>query len=102
MVKMSNLKFAEVIKEHFPLLVQYTPVLVRVHGDAHPELAQVLEIFEKINAKVQETGVDAVDLSTEFEELRKVTGNYSIPSDGCETYAATYQMLGEADEAYHG
>lgn len=97
---MANLNFAEVIKEHFPLLEQYTPVLVRVHGGSHPELAQVLEVFEKINAKVQEKGIEAADLTAEFEELRKVTGNYAIPSDGCETYVATYEMLEEADKAY--
>lgn len=98
---MAKSNFTEVLKENLPLLEQYTPVLVKVHGDAHPELAQVLKVFEMIKAKVQEKGLDEVELADEFAELRKITGNYSIPSDGCETYAATYEMLAETDEAYH-
>ncbi|WP_428910624.1 hypothetical protein [Niallia sp. Krafla_26] len=96
---MSTLTFSEEVNEHFPLLAQYTPVLVRVHGKNHPELAQVRDIFTEMNTKVQENIL--VDLSTEFNELRRITNNYSIPSDGCETYAATYQMLKAVDKAYH-
>ncbi len=92
---------SEAVNEHFALLAKYTSVLVKVHGNTHPELTLVRDIFAKINSKVQENGTDHVDLSIEFNELRRVTNNYSIPSDGCETYAATYQMLESADKAYH-
>ncbi|MCR6546361.1 iron-sulfur cluster repair di-iron protein, ric [Dehalobacterium formicoaceticum] len=98
---MSNLTFSKVIKEHFPTLATYTPVLAKVHGNNHPELAQVRDIFAKMNTKVQKSGSDQVDLSAEFNELRKITSNYAVPSDGCETYVATYQMLESADKAYH-
>lgn len=98
---MSTFTFSEVVNELFPLLAQFTPVLVRVHGKNHPELTQVRDVFAEMNSKVKESGSNQIDLSVEFYELRKITSNYSIPSDGCETYAATYQMLESADKAYH-
>ncbi|GAB3799432.1 hypothetical protein [Virgibacillus kimchii] len=98
---METLTFSEVVNEHFPILEQYTPVLVRVHGRNHPELAQVRDLFEEINAKVKEIGADQAELSEEFQELRKVTNNYEVPSDGCGTYLETYQGLEAADKAYH-
>lgn len=98
---MSTLTFSEVVTEQFPLLAQYTPVLVKVHGGNHPELEQVRDVFAEMNSKVQENSTKQVDLSAEFHELRRITNNYSTPSDGCETYAATYQMLESADKAYH-
>ena len=98
---MTTTTLSKAINEHFALLEKYTSVLVKVHGNTHPELTLVRDIFVKINSKVQENGIDDVDLSIEFNELRSVTNHYSFPSDGCETYAATYQMLESADKAYH-
>lgn len=98
---MSKPLLSEVIKGKFPLLAQYTPILARVHGENHPELAQVRDIFAEMDSKVQREGEDKADLTAEFDELRKLTGNYSVPGDGCETYHAVYQMLEAADRAYH-
>lgn len=98
---MANNKFLQVIKNEFPLLKQYTPVLARVHGEGHPELAQVRDLFSQIYSKVKENDLDKIDLSEEFKELRKITDNYSVPEDGCETYEASYKMLELADKAYH-
>jgi regulator of cell morphogenesis and NO signaling len=98
---MSTSTFSEVVKEQFPILVQYAPVLARVHGRNHPELAQVRDIVAEINDKIKEDGAEQVELSTEFEELRRLTNNYEIPSDGCGTYVETYEGLEAADKAYH-
>ncbi len=99
---MSDLSFTKILKEDFPLIEQYTPVLVRVHGESHPELAQVLEVFVKLNSKVKgDVDLGQIDLAPEFNELRKITGDYAIPVDACETYIATYQMLETAEKAYH-
>lgn len=40
-------------------------------------------------------------LEEEFTQLRKVTSNYTIPGDVCGTYEGVYNMLFEADQAYH-
>jgi len=98
---MSTLTFSEVVKEHFPILEQYAPVLVRVHGGNHPELEQVYDLFDEINTKVKEKGPEQADLTNEFQELRKITNNYEVPSDGCGTYLETYEGLKAADEAYY-
>lgn len=98
---MTETRFAEIIKKDFPLLATYTPVLARVHGAGHPELDEVRDLFAEMNKKVEQDGVDQVDLTEEFNKLREITSDYQVPSDGCETYEATYQMLAKADQAYH-
>lgn len=98
---MSNTNFLEVIKTDFPLLETYTPILARVHGAGHPELAEVRDLFAEMNKKVAQDRGDKVDLTAEFNKLREITSNYEVPSDGCETYTATYEMLAKADQAFH-
>lgn len=91
--------FKDVAEKHFPLLEKYTPIVARVHGQGHPELAEVRNIFADINNKMNES--ENADLTSDFESLRTVTSNYEVPADGCEAYTATYEMLEEADMAYH-
>jgi|SRR5690625_879117 len=98
---MSTPTFSEVVKEQFPILVQYAPVLARVHGRNHPELAQVRDIVAEINDKIKKAGSEKAELTAEFEELRRLTNNYEIPGDGCGTYVETYEGLETADKAYH-
>ncbi|NLJ72154.1 MAG: iron-sulfur cluster repair di-iron protein, ric [Syntrophomonadaceae bacterium] len=98
---MTNVTFAELVKEEFPIIGQYTPVLVRVHGEAHPELASVLEVFKKINKAANEKNLDELELRANFQKLREITQDYSLPSDACETYIETYNMLARADKTYH-
>ncbi|MFA1819542.1 hypothetical protein ACDX78_04935 [Virgibacillus oceani] len=45
-------------------------------------MAQVRDIVADINAKVKANGAEQADLSAEFNELRKLTNNYEVPSDG--------------------
>ena len=35
-----------------------------------------------------------------FQQLRQVTGDYTVPEDACPTYAKTYQLLAELDKAF--
>lgn len=98
---MTNLSFAELVKEEFPVIGRYTPILVRVHGEAHPELASVLAVFKKINKAVYEKKLDEPELGAYFQELREITQDYLLPSDACETYIETYNMLARADKTYH-
>lgn len=93
--------FSEITKEYFPLLAQYTPILARVHGSEHPELAEVRDTFQQMNEKLHKQSTNQVDITTEFEQLRTITNNYAVPSDGCETYEATYTMLQKTHEAYY-
>mgnify|MGYP001202526192 CR=1 FL=1 len=97
---MSEQIFNEVVNNHFEKLELYTTAITRAHGKNHPEAFEVRELFEKISNKVKDAGANKPDLDAEFTQLRKITDNYTIPEDVCETYAGTYEMLSEIDEAY--
>lgn len=97
---MSEQTFNEVITNHFEKLDLYTTAITRAHGKNHPEAFEVRELFEKLSKKVKDAGANKPDLDVEFAQLRKITDNYAIPGDLCETYAGTYEMLSEVDKAY--
>jgi len=99
---MSNqLTFNEAKKTHLKTLKQYVPVVSKVHGGSHPEFHEVHKLFEAINVKIKEAGAKKPELNDEFAELRKITNDYTVPVDVCETYEAVYTMLAEIDKAYH-
>ncbi len=91
--------FKEALDKNLETLELYVPVVDRVHGDAHPEFHGVRRLFEDIAGRVKETE-PGPDFSREFELLRDITNNYTVPCDVCETYEAVYAMLAELDEAY--
>ncbi|MFL2116476.1 iron-sulfur cluster repair di-iron protein, ric [Marinilactibacillus psychrotolerans] len=97
---MSEQTFNEVITNHFEKLDLYTTAITRAHGKNHPEAFEVRELFETISGKVKDVGTNKPDLDAEFAQLRKITDNYTIPGDVCETYAGTFEMLSEVDKAY--
>lgn len=78
---------AEIIKE----LDKILPVVARVHGEHHPELAQVVELYQDIKTCPSKEG---------FEKLRKVTSDYKIPEDACPTYEKTYYDLEQLDREF--
>lgn len=92
--------FTEVENRYFPKLEMYTLAITRAHGKNHPEAFEVHDLFHQINEKIKKAGATKPDLDAEFGQLRKITGNYTIPEDVCGTYAAVYNMLSETDQAY--
>ena len=86
------------IKENNEKLDLYTTAITRAHGKNHPEAFDVREIYTDIQKKTENS--ETHNLDTEFSKLRKVTNDYTIPEDVCETYAAVYTMLSEADKTY--
>ncbi|HBG02458.1 MAG TPA: iron-sulfur cluster repair di-iron protein, ric [Firmicutes bacterium] len=81
-------------------LSQYVPIVARVHGGSHPEFHNVKSVFEQLRTKIQAAGSDKPQLDSEFQELRQITDNYTVPGDVCESYEAVYNMLSELDNAY--
>lgn len=81
-------------------LSQYVPIVARVHGGSHPEFHNVKSVFEQLRTKIQAAGSDKPKLDSEFQELRQITDNYTVPGDVCESYEAVYNMLSELDNAY--
>lgn len=92
--------FNELFEKNFDTLELYTTAITRAHGKSHPEAFDVRRIFEKMTEKVEAAGGNKPDLDAEFEELRKVTNNYEVPNDVCQTYEGTYKMLAEANHVY--
>ena len=86
------------IKENDEKLDLFTTAITRAHGKNHPEAFDVREIYTDIQNKTEES--EHPNLDAEFSKLRKVTNDYTIPEDVCETYAAVYTMLSEADKTY--
>lgn len=78
-------------QETITTLNKILPVVDRVHGDHHPELHQVLALYNKLKEN------PSAEL---FKELREVTDNYSVPSDACVTYEKTYRLLEELDKEF--
>ena len=93
-------KFNQVKERYIERLEQYVPIVERVHGGSHPEFHDIHRIFDAINIKIKKAGSEKPELDEEFKELRKITDNYTVPDDVCESYEAVYQMLAELDEAY--
>lgn len=97
---MKNIKFYKVKEKYLKTLIQYVPVVNRVHGNSHPEFREVKSSFDQIVLKIKDVNND-LNLETDFENLRKITNNYKVPNDVCESYEAVYMMLEQLDAAYH-
>ena len=90
--------FNEVVNKHKDNLELYVPVVERVHGPSHPEFYAVKKEYDAMVEKVNSDKL--IVLKDNFENLRKITNDYTVPSDTCETYEAVYTMLQELDQAY--
>lgn len=89
--------FKNIYNKQIKELRQYIPVVSRVHGKHHNEFYEVEKIFNQIDQKVRN---DNFELNDEFSKLSKITNNYLIPSDTCETYAFVYNELNKINQAY--
>lgn len=65
------------------------PVVERVHGENHPELHEVLKLYNEIKSSNSKEAI---------LKLREVTSNYAIPDDVCTTFERTYNLLKELDK----
>lgn len=91
---------AEIITTHLKLLSKYIPIVDRVHGDHHPEFHEVRRLFNLLSEKIKGTKDLKPNLNEEFNALRLITDNYTVPDDVCETYETVYKMLAEIDQAH--
>lgn len=84
-----------VLTDHLANALEFALLIERVHGSGHPELTRVRELTQELASSA-----DAAAISDLFRELRSVTSGYTVPSDGCEAYTATYDALRAADGAH--
>lgn len=90
--------FKEKNKESIKLLKQYIPIVSKVHGGNHPKFFEVEKEFNLILDKLQES---IYDLNEEFINIRKITSNYTLPNDVCESYETVYKLIEELDKSYN-
>lgn len=109
------------LKETLPELSKLIFKLLGVHGESHPELYDVHRVFGALKNELESHLVkeevklfpamlrrddDLVELISTLEaehdgagdalhELTEITDHFKVPSDGCKTYALTYEMLKE-------
>jgi len=96
------MKFNQVKDKNIETLELYVPIVARVHGESHPEFHEVHRLFDEMIKKMKEAGQEKPTLGDEFKELGKITNNYTVPADTCESYEAVYNMLAELNEVYDG
>ena len=94
-------KFNKVKEKNIETLELYVPIVARVHGSEHPEFHDVHKVFDQMNVKMKAACQEKPELGQEFKEFRKITDDYKVPADTCESYEAVYKILSELDEAYH-
>lgn len=92
--------FNEATAKHLQTLKQYVPIVAKVHGKNHPEFYEVRKLFDALDKKIKDSGLEGSALNEEFAKLREITNNYTVPGDVCESYEAVYKMLAELDQAY--
>ena len=122
----------EYIQEKSIYLLQFLDKLCRVHGERHPELFKINELFtlssqnlivhlrdaeEKLFPYIREKEQNpeaafSGDLQAyieklqavyqtekeRFEEIARVSDDFTPPEGACTTYRVTFQMLNEFDE----
>ena len=66
-----QLTFNQATENNFKTLVQYVPIVARVHGGNHPEFLEVRKFFDAIIKKTKEAGVEKPELN-EKETLIKI------------------------------
>lgn len=86
----------EYLTENQEKLDLYTTAITRAHGKNHPETFDVRDLYTELEPAI--LNEDSETVTTIFGKLREVTSNYDIPNDVCETFEATYKMLGEMDQ----
>lgn len=114
-----------------PRISELTTMILRVHGDHHPELKTVHRLFhnlkmeleqhlikeeeiefplmkeqelkpsevaqEKIRNIIRELKAEHDGAGDILRELRKITNDFKVPEDACNSYRITYQKLEELE-----
>lgn len=83
-------------KDLFEKLDFYLPTVKKVHGKNHEEIFEVDKIYNSIKENLDNSNHEK--LEDDFINLRKITNDYTIPQDTCETYEAVYKILNKLDE----
>lgn len=107
------------LRSQLPATGAYLFKILTVHGTNHPELFAVHRLFSQLKAELEQHLVkeeirlfpdlaDQADLIHELKaehekagsllhDIRHVTRDFSVPADGCQTYALSYAALADLE-----
>lgn len=83
-------------KDLFEKIDFYLPKVKKVHGKDHEEIFEVDKIYNSIKENLDNSNYEK--LEDDFINLRKITNDYTVPQDTCETYESVYKILNKLDE----
>lgn len=123
------------VMEKMPELTFYTNKIATVHGEHHPELVEVADLFENIVTEItqhlkneenvlfpaikeivsngsQSAGetiiseIERMKGEHEFaggamDEINRITKNYYLPEDACNTYQVAFKLLEQFEDDLH-
>lgn len=123
------------VLKSLPELVQYTQKISSVHGDRHPELIEVADLFLQLSNELSqhlkkeeevlfpaiksalqhvtleirnliESEISRMNDEHEFaggtmDRINRITNNYSIPADSCNTYLVSFKLLQQFEDDLH-
>lgn len=82
-------------RELFVRLDRFVPIVERLHGDIHPVMYDIHDLYKEIVSDKENAENKEV-----FRKIRQITDGYKIPDDVCESYEAVYNMLEELEKYY--
>lgn len=129
------------VRDNTPFILEISQKVARVHGDRHPELVHVAQLFEriandltlhmvkeekilfpfikelaqvynsggmvpwadfgKISVPIQVMDSEHEQVGGDFETIRAITGNYTLPADACSSYTILFKKLEEYENDLH-
>lgn len=92
--------FNEAVEKNLEKLELFVPVVARVHGEHHPEFHDFKKVYDEMVEKIKASESEKPELNQEFQQLREISDNYTVPGDVCESYEAVFNMVSELDQAY--
>lgn len=118
------------LRVELPKALELLTTILRVHGANHKELFDVYKLFGTLKTDLEQHLLKeetilfpafeqeddnrqsikevSIEIINEHEaageilsELRRVTNNYQVPGDACQTYNKTYKLLEEIEDDLH-
>lgn len=93
-------RFDELINEELDQLKQFSDLVERVHGKAHPEYLVFKESLDKVIEGIKNEDYSGLDEA--FEGASNATDGYTLPEGACEAFTYVYNTTKELDQAYKG
>ena len=121
-IKGYALKVAQVHGAHHPELKRIQQLVQHIHEELVPHMAKEEQVlfpyikqlvqaknnnefktpsFATVQNPINNMEMDHTVIAEDFEEIKKLNTNYTIPQDACASYTVFYKMLQEFEDDLH-